>query len=139
MATENGIVNGYMKCQLCKKNDRQAVNQVVRKKINELLKINNPEIADIFADLPECFLDESAVISYTNFPEKNVLIDPIRGVGLCLTPFTESKVKHTMLLCILRLIEKGHRILAEFSTVLVSENKEILHYMIIVANLPMLV
>lgn len=61
------------------KNDRQAVNQVVRKKINELLKINNPETTDIFADLPEHFLDESAVISYTNLLEKNVLIDPTRG------------------------------------------------------------
>lgn len=61
------------------KNDRQAVNQVVRKKINELLKINNPEATDIFADLPEHFLDESAVISYTNLLEKNVLIDPTRG------------------------------------------------------------
>lgn len=61
------------------KNDRQAVNQVVRKKINELLKINNPETTDIFADLPEHFFDESAVISYTNLLEKNVLIDPIRG------------------------------------------------------------
>lgn len=61
------------------KNDRQAVNQVMRKKINELLKINNPETTDIFADLPEHFLDESAVISYTNLLEKNVLIDPTRG------------------------------------------------------------
>lgn len=52
------------------KNDRQAVNQVVRKKINELLKINNPETTDIFADLPKHFLDESAVISYTNLLEK---------------------------------------------------------------------
>ena len=52
------------------KNDRQAVNQVVRKKINELLKINNPETTDIFADLPEHFLDKSAVISYTNLLEK---------------------------------------------------------------------
>ena len=61
------------------KNDRQAVNQVVRKKINELLKINNPETTDIFADLPEHFLDKSAVISYTNLLEKNVLTDPTRG------------------------------------------------------------
>lgn len=48
------------------KNDRQAVNQVVRKKINELLKINNPETTDIFADLPEHFFDEC----YTNLLEK---------------------------------------------------------------------
>ena len=59
--------------------DRQSVDQVVRQKINALLRINNPCLTDIFANLPDYFLDESAVISYANMPEKNVLIDPIRG------------------------------------------------------------
>ncbi len=59
--------------------DRQSVDQVVRQKINALLRINNPCLTDIFANLPDYFLDDSAVISYANMPEKNVLIDPIRG------------------------------------------------------------
>lgn len=59
--------------------DRQSVDQMVRQKINALLRINNPCLPDIFANLPDYFLDESAVVSYANMPEKNVLIDPIRG------------------------------------------------------------
>lgn len=59
--------------------DRQSVNQLIRQKINELLKIKNPNGNDVFACLPEYFLDESAVVSRIDAPEKNVLIDPIRG------------------------------------------------------------
>lgn len=59
--------------------DRQSVNQLIRRKINELLKINNPNVNDVFASLPEFFLDESAVASRIDASEKNIFIDPIRG------------------------------------------------------------
>lgn len=59
--------------------DRQSVDQVLRQKINELIRISNPGITDIFANLPEYFLDESVVVNHLDTPEKNVFIDPIRG------------------------------------------------------------
>ena len=59
--------------------DRQSVDQVLRQKINELIRISNPGITDIFANLPEYFLDESVVVNHVDTPEKNVFIDPIRG------------------------------------------------------------
>lgn len=59
--------------------DRQSVNQLIRRKINELLKINNTNANDVFARLPEFFLDGSAVASRIDASEKNIFIDPIRG------------------------------------------------------------
>lgn len=59
--------------------DRSSVDQVVRQKINELLRINTPSLPDIFNRLPLHFLDESAFISSANTSERNVFIDPIRG------------------------------------------------------------
>lgn len=59
--------------------DRASVDQVVRQKINELLRINTPSLVDIFNKLPPYFLDESAFICSANTPERNVFIDPIRG------------------------------------------------------------
>lgn len=59
--------------------DRKSIDQVLRQKINELLRIKNPTTVDVFTYLPSFFLDESTVVSQTENSEKNVLIDPIRG------------------------------------------------------------
>ena len=57
----------------------EAIDCLMRQKINELLKIKNFNADDIFDCLPEYFLDKVAVVSQTEKSEKNVLIDPIRG------------------------------------------------------------
>ena len=59
--------------------DRQSVDQVLRQKVNELLRIKNPNASDVFTYLPEFFLDNSTIVNQVDMPEKNVLIDPIRG------------------------------------------------------------
>lgn len=59
--------------------DRSSVDQVLRQKINELLKVKYPEITDIFPNLPVFFLDESAVSAQPVVSEKNILVEPIRG------------------------------------------------------------
>lgn len=59
--------------------NRYSVDQVVRPKINELARINSPDIADAFDNIPEYFLDESVVTNNADALEKNVFIDPIRG------------------------------------------------------------
>ena len=58
--------------------DRYSVNQMVRRKINELLRIRNPGITDIFDSLPAYFLEDAGTVSNINTSEKNVWIDPIR-------------------------------------------------------------
>ena len=58
--------------------DRYSVNQMVRRKINELLRIRNPSITDIFDSLPAYFLEDAGTVSNINTSEKNVWIDPIR-------------------------------------------------------------
>lgn len=57
----------------------EAIDCLMRQKINELLKIKNFNADDIFDCLPEYFLDKVAVVSQTEKSKKNVLIDPIRG------------------------------------------------------------
>ena len=59
--------------------DRHSVDQLLRQKINELLRIGNPNLTDIFAVLPEFFLEEATGVNFADISEKNVLIDPIRG------------------------------------------------------------
>lgn len=59
--------------------ERGTVDCLVRQKINELLKVNNPHTADIFDCLPEYFLDEVAVVGQAEKSEKNTFVDPIRG------------------------------------------------------------
>lgn len=59
--------------------DRKSIDRALRSKINELLRIKNPDIIDIFTILPEYFLDESTTVCQADRPEKNVLVDPIRG------------------------------------------------------------
>lgn len=51
----------------------------MRQKINELIKINNPQTDDIFDYLPAYFLDKAAVVNQDAKTEKNIFIDPIRG------------------------------------------------------------
>ena len=59
--------------------DRHSVDHVMRQKINDLLRICNPSLTDIFSVLPEFFLEEDAGVDLADTPEKNVLIDSIRG------------------------------------------------------------
>lgn len=59
--------------------DRHSVDHLVRQKINELLRIRNPSLTDIFTVLPAFFLEESTGVNHADIAEKNVLIDPIRG------------------------------------------------------------
>lgn len=59
--------------------DREAIDCLMRQKINELMKVKNLYADDIFNCLPEYFLDKAAVVSQTKKNEKNVFIDPIRG------------------------------------------------------------
>ena len=59
--------------------EREAIDCLMQKKINELLKITNPQADDIFDYLPEYFLDKVATKSQTEKFEKNIFIDPIRG------------------------------------------------------------
>lgn len=59
--------------------DRHSIDQMVRQRINDLLRINNPNLIDIFDKLPVHFLNGHIVIDHPSIPEKNILIDPIRG------------------------------------------------------------
>lgn len=59
--------------------ERCSVDQMVRQRINELLRINDPRRPDIFTALPESFLEEATGANFVDISEKNVLIDPIRG------------------------------------------------------------
>ena len=51
--------------------DKQTIDQMLRQKINELLRIKSPTIVDIFSILPNFFLDESSVVNQTDKFEKN--------------------------------------------------------------------
>ena len=59
--------------------DRKSIDHVLRLKINELLRIKNPDITDIFTILPKHFLEESIAASRAERAEQNVMIDTIRG------------------------------------------------------------
>lgn len=59
--------------------DRHSVDQMIRQKVNELLRISNPSLTDVFTALPEFFLEEAGSIELVDMPEKNVWIEPIRG------------------------------------------------------------
>lgn len=59
--------------------DRYLVDKMMRQRINELLRIINPSLTDIFNDLPAFFFEEAADVNLADIPEKNVLIDSIRG------------------------------------------------------------
>lgn len=59
--------------------DRHSVEKMMRQKINDLLRLDNPSHPDIFTVLPEFFLEEVTGVNLADISEKNVLIDPIRG------------------------------------------------------------
>lgn len=59
--------------------ERKTIDCLMRHKINELLKIKNPQAGNIFDHLPKHFLNKSAVVDQTETSEKNIYIDPIRG------------------------------------------------------------
>lgn len=59
--------------------EREAIDYIMRQKINELLKSMNSQMDDIFDCLPEYFLDKDAVVNRTEKYEKNIFIDSIRG------------------------------------------------------------
>ena len=59
--------------------DRYSINQIMQQKINGLLRICNPNLNDIFAVLPKFFLEENNDTNLVDMPERNVLIEPIRG------------------------------------------------------------
>lgn len=57
----------------------ETIDCLMRQKINELLKIKNPQADDIFDHLPAYFLDKATVVNQDEKTEKNIFIDPIRG------------------------------------------------------------
>ena len=59
--------------------ESETIDCLMRQKINELLKIKNPQTGDIFDYLPEYFFDKITVVSQTEKSGKNIFIDPIRG------------------------------------------------------------
>lgn len=59
--------------------ERETIDCLVRQKINELYKIMNFKAGDVFACLPEHFLDEDTTINPIKNSERNIFIDPIRG------------------------------------------------------------
>lgn len=59
--------------------ERKTIDCLMRQKINELLKIKNPQAGDIFDHLPKYFLNKSAVVDQIETSEKNIYIDSIRG------------------------------------------------------------
>lgn len=59
--------------------EEEAVDCLLRKKINELLKARDLQAGDIFDCLPEYFLDKYEIVSLTKKNSKNIFIDPIRG------------------------------------------------------------
>ena len=58
--------------------DRHSVDQMIRQKINALLRSSIPSPADVFCSLPTYFLDETDIIGNVDIAEKNVRTEPIR-------------------------------------------------------------
>lgn len=59
--------------------NRHSIDQMMRQKINELLRIDDPSRTNIFSDLPGFFLEESSAGKPADTSEKNVFIDHVRG------------------------------------------------------------
>lgn len=59
--------------------DRETMDCLMRKKINEIIKNMNSEIEDAFDNLPTHFLIKDTIEKQIENIEKNVFIDPIRG------------------------------------------------------------
>ena len=62
--------------------DRHSVDQMMRQKINDLLRTSDPGPTDIFDKLPTYFLADTYIISNSNVSEKNVWIDPDRELRI---------------------------------------------------------
>ena len=58
--------------------DRHSVDQMIRQKINALLRSSTPSPADVFCSLPTYFLDETDIIGNVDMAEKNVRTESIR-------------------------------------------------------------
>ena len=59
--------------------DTAGFGAIMRGSLNGLLRICNPNLNDIFAVLPKFFLEENNDTNLVDMPERNVLIEPIRG------------------------------------------------------------
>ena len=59
--------------------ERETIDRLIRQKTNELYKIMNSQMGDIFECLPKHFLDEDTAINQIENFERNTFIDPIRG------------------------------------------------------------
>ena len=59
--------------------ERETIDRLIRQKTNELYKIMNSQMDDIFECLPKHFLDEDTAINQIENFERNTFIDPIRG------------------------------------------------------------
>ena len=57
----------------------ENVDSFLRKEVNELLKIRNPQAVAVFEGLPEFFLDRTDFRTEKEACERNVFVDPIRG------------------------------------------------------------
>ena len=63
---------------IVQKFDSKTIDCLMRQKINELLKVKNPHVDDIFDCLPDYFFDKNFAVSHTDKSEKNVYIEPAR-------------------------------------------------------------
>ncbi len=59
--------------------ERKTVECLIRKKINEILKVIDPQINNVFACLPKYFCDDNAVVNQKENSEKNIFIDSTGG------------------------------------------------------------
>lgn len=59
--------------------NRHSIDQMMRQKINELLRIDDPSRTNIFSALPGFFLEETSTGKLVDTSEKNVFIDHVRG------------------------------------------------------------
>ena len=59
--------------------DREMLDCLIREKTNEIIKKINPEVDDVFNNLPEYFLIKDSIEKQIENVEKNVFVDPIRG------------------------------------------------------------
>ena len=59
--------------------ERETIDRLIRQKTNELYKIMNSQMGDIFECLPKHFLDEDTAINQIETFERNTFIDPISG------------------------------------------------------------
>lgn len=60
----------------------ETVNNLMRPKINELRKFQDPQANDIFGCVPEYFLDKTIVVNHSDKPEPNIYVDPASGLRI---------------------------------------------------------